>query len=108
MKFPKLGTAKLEQFRRKEGRRELFAVGQFDREASPSRRLLCRKVRDTPRGSHRFFAVQRTLAQDDNQTDPLPIIFRQTPGWENLPECAASLRALDRAWCAWPSVHWRA
>jgi hypothetical protein len=37
----------------------------FDKEASQTRDYLCRKERDTPRGSPKSFAVQRTLAQDD-------------------------------------------
>src|ERR1700733_676712 len=40
------------------------------------RAILCRKKRDTSRGSPRSFAAQRTLAQDDNQTAPLPINAR--------------------------------
>src|SRR5208282_5484021 len=48
-------------------------VGQAVLQGSePDARLLCRKERDTSRGSPRSFARQRTLAQDDNQTDTLP------------------------------------
>ena len=36
---------------------------------------MCRKERDTSRGSPRSFAAQRTLAQDDNQTAPLPPVL---------------------------------
>src|ERR1700691_3551917 len=34
--------------------------------SEPNARLLCRKERDTTRGSPRSFAAQRTLAQDDS------------------------------------------
>jgi len=36
--------------------------------SEPNARLLCRKERDTSRGSPRSFTAQRTLVQDDNQT----------------------------------------
>jgi hypothetical protein len=35
--------------------------------------LLCRKERDTSRGSPGSFAAQRTLAQDDKSTAPPPV-----------------------------------
>jgi hypothetical protein len=47
-------------------------VGQFDKEASQTRDYCVRKQGDASRGSPRSFTAQRTLVQDDRQTDPLP------------------------------------
>src|SRR5437660_11014049 len=52
----------------------------------PNARLLRRKERDASRGSPRSFAAQRTLAQDDNQTAPLPEFLRQCD-YINLDQC---------------------
>jgi len=48
-------------------------VVQFGKGSEPNARLLRRKERDASRGSPRSFAAQRTLAQDDNQSAPLPV-----------------------------------
>jgi hypothetical protein len=64
----------------------ISATGEACQGSEPNARSICRKVRDTSRGSPRSFTAQKTLVQDDNQTVPLQNV-RFPIGCGGLTQC---------------------
>jgi hypothetical protein len=64
--------------RKRTQRSAKFGSGAVWLGSEPNARLMCRKERDTPRGSPRSFAAQNTLAQDDIKLHHYPKFAKRT------------------------------